>query len=236
MDGRAVRGAARDRPGGDVAAAGRGGRGNCTPTGRSRTGGALRSFPRLRLGQSPPDPDRPVGAPSIAVVGVRSRIRPCDALRGGRGGSWCGRRRRTSRRLVVEAVRGVLGGGRRAIVLVPEASPMPATTAALVEAFGERVCVFAGGDSRARYRTWLGIRDGAFDVVVGTRPAVFAPAHGCRARLGLARITPRASRGARALLPRPGCRDPPGAAGRRRCACSRRPVPRARPRRSRSPW
>ena len=29
---------------------------HCTRTGPSRTGGALRSFPRLRLGQSPPDP------------------------------------------------------------------------------------------------------------------------------------------------------------------------------------
>ena len=77
--------------------------------------------------------------------------------------------------LVVEAVRACVEGGRRALVLVPEASPRPATTTALVEAFGDRVCVFAGGDARTRYRTWLGIRDGVFDVVVGTRPAVFAP-------------------------------------------------------------
>jgi primosomal protein N' (replication factor Y) len=77
--------------------------------------------------------------------------------------------------LVVDAVGACLDGGRRALVLVPEASPVPATSKTLVEAFGERVCVFAGGNARARYRTWLAIRDGAFDVVVGTRPAVFAP-------------------------------------------------------------
>ncbi|MEP6758677.1 MAG: hypothetical protein ABJB55_05740 [Actinomycetota bacterium] len=80
--------------------------------------------------------------------------------------------------LVVEGVRACLTGGRRALVLVPEASPVPATTTALAEAFGDRVCVFAGGDARERYRTWLGIRDGVFDVVVGTRPAVFAPLTG----------------------------------------------------------
>ena len=77
--------------------------------------------------------------------------------------------------LAVDAVRSCLSGGRRAIVLVPEASPVPATTNALVDAFGGRVCVFAGGDTRTRYRTWLAIRDGMFDVVVGTRPGVFAP-------------------------------------------------------------
>jgi len=47
--------------------------------------------------------------------------------------------------------------------------------AALEEAFGDRLVVFAGGDARARYRTWLRIKAGEADVVVGTRPAVFAP-------------------------------------------------------------
>jgi primosomal protein N' (replication factor Y) len=77
--------------------------------------------------------------------------------------------------LAVEAVRACLSGGRRAIVIVPEASPRPATVTALEDAFGERVVVFAGGDARARYRTWLRILSGGADVVVGTRPAVFAP-------------------------------------------------------------
>jgi primosomal protein N' (replication factor Y) len=59
--------------------------------------------------------------------------------------------------------------------LVPEAVPVPATAVGIVEAFGERVGMLVGGDKRARYRTWLQIADGRFDVVVGTRPAVFAP-------------------------------------------------------------
>jgi primosomal protein N' (replication factor Y) len=75
----------------------------------------------------------------------------------------------------VAAVAACLAGGRRAIVLVPEASPLPATAAALRDAFAERVCLFIGGDKRARYRAWLSIRAGVFDVVVGTRPGVFAP-------------------------------------------------------------
>jgi len=74
-----------------------------------------------------------------------------------------------------EAVAACLAGGRRAIVLVPEATPAPATVTLLRERFGPRVAVFAGGDRRTRYRTWLAIRDGAADVIVGTRPAVYAP-------------------------------------------------------------
>ncbi len=76
---------------------------------------------------------------------------------------------------VVEIVSRCLEGGRRAIVLVPEASPVPATAAAIVAAFGERAGLLVGGDKRARYRRWLEILEGRYDVVVGTRPAVFAP-------------------------------------------------------------
>jgi primosomal protein N' (replication factor Y) len=77
--------------------------------------------------------------------------------------------------IAVEAVATCLAGGRRAIVVVPEASPPPATAAAVHEAFGERVGMLLGGDRRIRYRRWLEILAGRFDVVVGTRPAVFAP-------------------------------------------------------------
>ncbi|MGH2597715.1 MAG: hypothetical protein ACRDH7_17405 [Actinomycetota bacterium] len=79
---------------------------------------------------------------------------------------------------VVATVGRCLAGGRRAIVLVPEASPVPATATAIVQAFGERVGLLVGGDKRARYRRWLEIGEGKYDVVVGTRPAVFAPISG----------------------------------------------------------
>jgi primosomal protein N' (replication factor Y) (superfamily II helicase) len=75
----------------------------------------------------------------------------------------------------VAAVAASLARGRRAIVVVPEADPLPATAGAVLGAFGPAAVAFVGGDDRERYRTWLQIRSGAFDVVVGTRPAVFAP-------------------------------------------------------------
>jgi primosomal protein N' (replication factor Y) (superfamily II helicase) len=77
--------------------------------------------------------------------------------------------------VVVEAVRTCLASGRRAIVLVPEADPIPATAAAVIDAFAGRVAQYLGGGRRARYRMWLDIQGGRFDVVVGTRPAAFAP-------------------------------------------------------------
>ena len=80
--------------------------------------------------------------------------------------------------LAVECVRGCLEGGRTAIVLVPEIDPLPATVAAVREAFGDEVGLFFGGDRRARYRMWLDIHQGRYRVVVGTRPAVFAPVPG----------------------------------------------------------
>jgi primosomal protein N' (replication factor Y) len=75
----------------------------------------------------------------------------------------------------VAAVGACLSSGRAALVVVPEAEPVPATALALREVFGERVALYLGGSKRARYRMWLDIASGAYDVVVGTRPAVFAP-------------------------------------------------------------
>ena len=60
-------------------------------------------------------------------------------------------------------------------MIVPEAEPLPATAAHLVEAFGDRVGLFVGGDKRERYRTGLEIGAARYDVLVGTRPSVFAP-------------------------------------------------------------
>ncbi|MDP9296828.1 MAG: hypothetical protein M3O88_09085 [Actinomycetota bacterium] len=78
-------------------------------------------------------------------------------------------------RTVVAAVATALRAGRRALVLVPESRPLPATASALRDAFGERVALFLGGDKRERYRRWLEIRAGRHECVVATRPGVFAP-------------------------------------------------------------
>jgi len=76
---------------------------------------------------------------------------------------------------VLELVGAAIRARRRAIVLVPESTPLPYTAEAIREAFGERVAMFLGGDRRTRFRTWRGIGTGEHDVAIGTRPAVFAP-------------------------------------------------------------
>jgi primosomal protein N' (replication factor Y) (superfamily II helicase) len=75
----------------------------------------------------------------------------------------------------VEIVRAAVERGRSAIVLVPEAEPLPATATVIADAFGDAVAMFLGGDKRTRYRTWLDIARGRYRVVIGTRSAVFAP-------------------------------------------------------------
>ena len=81
----------------------------------------------------------------------------------------------------LEAVGACVRAGRDAVVLVPEAEPLPATARTIAEAFGDAALVFAGGDKRARYRMWLDMLAGRYRVVIGTRPSVFAPV----SRLGL---------------------------------------------------
>jgi primosomal protein N' (replication factor Y) len=78
-------------------------------------------------------------------------------------------------RSCLEAVAACLAGGRDAVVMVPEAEPLPATARAVVEAFGEAALLFVGGERRWRYRAWLDLMAGRYRVVVGTRPAVFVP-------------------------------------------------------------
>jgi primosomal protein N' (replication factor Y) len=75
----------------------------------------------------------------------------------------------------VTCVAASLAAGRTAIVIVPDADPVPATARAVAEVFGDDAVLFLGGDKRTRYRTWLEIAAGRWSVVVGTRPAVFAP-------------------------------------------------------------
>lgn len=75
----------------------------------------------------------------------------------------------------LEAVVACVEGGRDAILLVPEAEPLPHTARLVADAFGDAAIVFAGGDQRQRYRAWLGMLSGRYRVVIGTRPAVFAP-------------------------------------------------------------
>src|SRR5918995_590138 len=77
--------------------------------------------------------------------------------------------------IAVDCIAGACAAGRTAILIVPEVDPMPATVAAVLDAFGEGVACFFGGDKRSRYRMWLDIPHGRDPGVVGTRSTVFAP-------------------------------------------------------------
>ncbi len=113
---------------------------------------------------------------SAVLAGYRRGKELWDALAGGGGGTFVVRPAPEDEQAVaVACVAAALAGGRRAILVVPEAEPLPATAAAVLEAFGSEAAAFLGGDRRARYRRWLEIAAGRYRVVVGTRPAVFAP-------------------------------------------------------------
>ena len=75
----------------------------------------------------------------------------------------------------VDAVTACVADGRRAILLVPEAAPLPFTARAVLAACGDEAVAFVGGEPRERYRAWLRIASGNARVVVATRPGVFAP-------------------------------------------------------------
>jgi len=66
--------------------------------------------------------------------------------------------------------------GRRGIVLVPEIALTPQTVQRFAERFPGRVAVLHSALSPGeQYDEWWRIRDGAFDVVIGSRGAIFAP-------------------------------------------------------------
>jgi len=129
----------------------------------------------------PPPPLRP-GRPSPPVAGSdRLEVYGGASTLLSTGTTWLRPLPGDEVGVCVAAVEACVATGRRAIVIVPTAEPLPATARAILDRFGARACAFVGGEPRTRYRSWLQIREGRFDVVVGTRPAVFAPVD----RLGL---------------------------------------------------
>ena len=81
--------------------------------------------------------------------------------------------------MVAEAVAVTYGGGRGALVCVPDRRDVARVDAALVGLLGEghHVCLTADGGPAARYRDFLAVSRGARRIVVGTRSAAFAPVH-----------------------------------------------------------
>ena len=199
-----------------------------------RSRGALRSFRALRALQSPRDPHPPLPRP-VLICGRgtlaeptwwrRSPLRPvlrswCDLRRGRR---WSSRSRRCGR---------VSSAGTRALVLVPDASPVPATAVAIREAFGDRVCVLPRWGQAFAVPDLVGdrggvVRGGRVDAAGGVRAA----------RSAGARSTSRASRTratGRNVLPTTTCVTWrwPGRVSPARPRSSPLPVRRPRPRRS----
>lgn len=120
--------------------------------------------------------------PDASVIGgYRGGETVLEAIARGEGAFMARPAPEDERALVVDAVAACLAAGRRAVVVVPEAAPVPATASALLEAFPDRAALFLGGGKRSRFRRWLEIAEGRHELVIGTRPAVFAPVD----RLGL---------------------------------------------------
>ena len=70
----------------------------------------------------------------------------------------------------------VVSSGRSVIVLVPEISLTPQTVSVFCGYYGERVAVIHSNLSAGeRFDAYRKIKDGAIDVVIGTRSAIFAP-------------------------------------------------------------
>ena len=77
----------------------------------------------------------------------------------------------------LNAIRSVVEQGRQAIFLVPEIALTPQTVQRVNARFPGRVAVLHSGLSdRQKFDQWWKIRDGDYDVVVGPRSALFAPA------------------------------------------------------------
>ncbi|MCS7034676.1 MAG: primosomal protein N' [Phycisphaerae bacterium] len=81
----------------------------------------------------------------------------------------------------LHCIRQVVQAGRQAIVLVPEIALTPQTVKRFTARFGRVAVLHSGLGATARHRFWQQISQGAAEVVVGARSAVFAPTP----RLGL---------------------------------------------------
>jgi primosomal protein N' (replication factor Y) (superfamily II helicase) len=140
--------------------------------------------PRVAGEESEPVPaGEPTPQPDVPPVleGLDGGGHLLDAVREGQGAFLVRPLPGDEGQACLQAVEACLDGGREAVVVVPEAEPLPATARMVLDAFGDAAVAFVGGEPRERYRAWLEMLAGRYRVVVGTRPAVFAPVR----RLGL---------------------------------------------------
>ncbi len=78
--------------------------------------------------------------------------------------------------VMISAIDFALESGRGVIMLLPEIALTPQTLRIFSSRYGERVAVIHSGLSQGeRYDSYMRIRSGEADLVIGTRSAVFAP-------------------------------------------------------------
>ena len=78
--------------------------------------------------------------------------------------------------LYLRALEQAVSLGKRAIVLVPEIALTPQTIARFAARFPDKVAVLHSKLSQGeQFDEWYQIKNGAFDVVIGSRGAIFAP-------------------------------------------------------------
>jgi primosomal protein N' (replication factor Y) len=75
----------------------------------------------------------------------------------------------------LQALDRCVAAGRRAIVLVPEIALTPQTLRRFRERFDRVAVLHSGLSDGEMFDQWHGIADGRYDVVIGSRSAVFAP-------------------------------------------------------------
>jgi primosomal protein N' (replication factor Y) len=76
----------------------------------------------------------------------------------------------------IKAAEHAVAKGKKVIVLVPEIFLTPQITERFTRAFSGRIAIYHSGlPESERMFEWQAMRDGAVDVVVGTRSAIFAP-------------------------------------------------------------
>ncbi len=78
--------------------------------------------------------------------------------------------------IYMAACKKILEKKKKAIILTPEISLTPQLYSRFEREFGPRVCVYHSNMSEAeRYERWLDIWENKFDIIIGTRSAIFAP-------------------------------------------------------------
>jgi len=132
----------------------------------------VRREPISYQGITPSQPLTPTAAQKSALEAIKSGLAKGKAqtflLHGVTGSG--------KTEVYLQALAEAIGLGKRGIVLVPEIALTPQTIERFASRFPHRVAVLHSKLSLGeQFDEWQRIRDGEFDVVIGSRSAIFAP-------------------------------------------------------------